>query len=115
MNYFKKLKGFQRSPAGLEWQIWKKIHLIFGAGTVLPLMASAGAYLLDGFDANTQNARSVEQFFYVMVGLVILHWALVLTLAIGCAIVILMKGPAYVADAYPMEEPSTAIKDNSIT
>jgi len=27
--------------------------------------------------------------------------ALVLTLAIGCAIVMVMKGPAYVADAYP--------------
>jgi len=34
-----------------------------------------------------------------------LHWTLVLTLAIGCVIVMLMKGPAYVADAYPMEEP----------
>jgi hypothetical protein len=42
------------------------------------------------------------------VGLVILHWALVLTLAIGCVIVMLMKGPAYVADAYAMDEPSPA-------
>ena len=47
----------------------------------------------------------MEQFFYVMLGLVMLHWTLVLTLAIGCVIVMLMKGPAYVADAYPMEEP----------
>lgn len=105
MNYFTKLKGFQRSPPGLEWKIWKKLHLILGAGTALPLLASAGAYLLEGMNASSQHARSAEQFFYVMVGLVILHWALVLTLAIGCATVILMKGPAYVADAYVMEEP----------
>jgi hypothetical protein len=52
----------------------------------------------------------VEQFFYVMLGLVMLHWTLVLTLAIGCVIVMLMKGPAYVADAYPMEEPPHATK-----
>ena len=39
-----------------------------------------------------------------MLGVVILHWTLVLTLAIGCAIVMLMKGPAYVADAYPLVE-----------
>ena len=32
---------------------------------------------------------------------VVLHWSLMLTLAIGCVIVMLMKGPAYVADAYP--------------
>ena len=104
MNYFNKLKGFQRSPAGLEWQIWKRLHLILAVGTVLPLLASAGAYVLDGLDPVTQNSRAVEQFFYVMVGLVVLHWSLVLTLAIGCAIVILMKGPAYVADAYKMKE-----------
>jgi hypothetical protein len=105
MNYFNKLTGFQRSPAGLEWKIWKKLHIILAVGTALPLLASAGAYVLDGLDAATQNARAVEQFFYVMLGLVMLHWTLVLTLAIGCVIVMLMKGPAYVADAYPMEEP----------
>lgn len=33
-----------------------------------------------------------------------LLWTLVLTLAIGCAIVMLMKGPAYVADAYEMND-----------
>ena len=106
MNYFNKLKGFQRSPAGLEWQIWKRLPIILAVGTLLPLLASAGAYVLDGLEPATQNARAVEQFFYVMVGLVVLHWTLVLTLAIGCVIVMLMKGPAYVADAYAMEEPT---------
>jgi hypothetical protein len=105
MKYLKKLDGFQRSPAGLEWQIWKKLPLILTVGTALPLLASAGAYVWDGLDPATQNARAVAQFFYVMLGIVMVHWTLVLTLAIGCAIVMLMKGPAYVADAYPMEEP----------
>ena len=108
MNYFNKLKGFQRSPAGLEWQIWKRLHIILAVGTVLPLLASAGTYVLDGLAPATQSARAVQQFFYVMVGIVVLHWTLVLTLAIGCVIVMLMKGPAYVADAYPMEEPPHA-------
>jgi hypothetical protein len=104
MKYLQKLDGFQRSPAGLEWHIWKKLHVILTAGTALPLLASAGAYVLDGLDTAAQNARAVEQFFYVMLGVVMLHWTLVLTLAIGCVIVMLMKGPAYVADAYEMEE-----------
>ena len=105
MNYFNKLKGFQRSPSGLEWQIWKRLHIILAVGTVVPLLASAGAYVFGGLETSTQNARAVEQFFYVMLGLVVLHWTLVLTLAISCVIVMLMKGPAYVADAYSMEEP----------
>lgn len=41
---------------------------------------------------------------YRLIGLVVLHWTLVFTVAIGCAIVWLMKGPAYVADAYPPPE-----------
>jgi hypothetical protein len=108
MNYFNKLAGFQRSPAGLEWQIWKKLHIILAVGTALPLLASAAAYAWDKLEPGTQNGRAVEQFFYIMLGLVILHWTLVLTLAIGCVIVMLMKGPAYVADAYAMEEPPRA-------
>jgi hypothetical protein len=36
----------------------------------------------------------------VMIGLVISIWSLVLTVTIGCVIVWLMKGPAYVADGY---------------
>jgi hypothetical protein len=92
MNYFNKLKGFQRSPAGWEWQIWKRLHIILAVGTVLPLLASAGVYVLDEFEIT----RALEQFFYVMVGLVVL-----------------MKGPAYVADAYAMEEP-TRDKEASI-
>ncbi len=109
MNYFNKLKGFQRSPAGLEWQIWKRLPMILAVGTALPLLACAGAYVLDGLE----TTRALEQFFYVMVGLVVLHWTLMLTLAIGCVIVMLMKGPAYVADAYAMEEP-TRDKEASI-
>ena len=35
-----------------------------------------------------------------MFGVVVLHW----TLAIGCSIVRVMKGPAYVADACPMPD-----------
>ena len=47
MKYLKKLNGFQRSPAGLEWKIWKMLHVILAVGTALPLLASAGAYVLD--------------------------------------------------------------------
>mgnify|MGYP000670994248 CR=1 FL=1 len=32
MKYLKKLDGFQRSPAGLEWQIWQRLHVILAVG-----------------------------------------------------------------------------------
>jgi hypothetical protein len=46
---------------------------------------------------------------YQLIGLVVLHWTLVFTVAIGCVIVVLMKGPAYVADAYPLPRRDPAI------
>ena len=112
MKYLKKLEGFKRSPAGLEWQIWQRLHFIFGAVTLLPLLASAFVYFLDGSDPSSQSSRAVEQFFYVMVGMVVFNWTLVLTLAIGCVIVMVMKGPAYIADGYEMEEPNRDAKTN---
>jgi hypothetical protein len=36
--------------------------------------------------------------------LIFLHWNIVLTVAIGAFMVMVMKGPAYVADAYPLED-----------
>ena len=33
---------------------------------------------------------------------VVLHWTVVFTLALACVIVLIAKGPAYVADAYPL-------------
>ena len=37
-----------------------------------------------------------------MFGVVVLHWTLVLKVALVCFIVRVVKGPAYVADAYPL-------------
>ena len=39
-----------------------------------------------------------------MISAVILHWSIVCTVAIAAFIVMVMKGPAYVADAYPLED-----------
>jgi hypothetical protein len=49
---------------------------------------------------------------YTMFGVVVLHWSLVLTLALACFIVRVMKGPAYVADAYALpDRPDDAFDD----
>jgi hypothetical protein len=48
-----------------------------------------------------------------MCAVVALHWSLMLTLAIACFIVRVMKGPVYVADAYPL--PNAADADPVVT
>ena len=100
MNWLRKLPGYQRTPAGFELRLLRLIPTIWLAGTLLPaLMAFAARYLLTG-DTAAELARNIQMFDYAMIGLVILVWTLVLTVTIGCIIVWLMKGPAYVADGY---------------
>jgi hypothetical protein len=97
MNWLNKLPGSIRSAHGLEWALWRKLPAIWLGGTVLPLLA-LGAYHAWS-DAMTPEAVRVLQLAdYMVVGLVAFHWMAVLTVAIGCVVVMLMKGPAYVAD-----------------
>lgn len=104
MNWLKRLPGFQRSPAGLEWALWRKLPHILLWGTALPVGVAGVWHGLAPDLPTPAQERSLLLVDYVAAGAVVLHWTLVLTLAIGCAIVILMKGPAYVADAYPLTD-----------
>jgi hypothetical protein len=104
MNPLNQLPGFQRSPPGLEWALLRRLPAILVIGTVVPI----GWGLICWWVAPTQTSaaedRDLLMLTYWLIGLVMLHWTLVFTAAIGCVIVWLMKGPAYVADAYPPPE-----------
>jgi hypothetical protein len=100
MNWLRKLPGYRRTPSGLEWRLLRLMPTVWLAGTVLPaLMALAGRILITGSNA-AELTRHIQLFDYMMIGLVVFIWTLVLTVTIGCIIVWLMKGPAYVADGY---------------
>ena len=103
MNWLQKLPGFTRSPAGLEWALWKKLPWIGLAGTALPLLAVGMAWLWTPDSPTPALERELTQWLYIAVGMVVLNWTLVLTAAIGCVIVMLMKGPAFVADGFEVQ------------
>lgn len=108
MNLFNKLPGFVQSPPGLEHRIWRRLPAILLWGSALPLaLAVVNHALAWGSPLSASDERALQLWDYMMVGTVVLHWTLVLTLAIGCFIVRVMKGPAYVADAYPLPEEAS--------
>jgi len=73
---------------------------VWAVGTLLPaVMAFAARFVITGRDA-AELERHIQLFDFAMIGLVIFIWTLVLTVTIGCVIVWLMKGPAYVADGF---------------
>lgn len=51
------------------------------------------------------NARWLQVMIYELIGFVIVYWTAVGTAAIGCILVMIMKGPAYIADDFPDGRP----------
>jgi hypothetical protein len=103
MNLFNKLPGFVRYAPGLEQRIWRRLPAILLWGTLLPLLlAGVNHALAPTAPPPGSSDGALLLWDYMMWGVVALHWMLVLTLALGCFIVRVMKGPAYVADAYPL-------------
>jgi preprotein translocase subunit SecY len=104
MSMFNVLPGFQKTPAGLERQILRRLPRITWVGTVL---FGAMALLIRALPWSGNEAEvwtRINTIDIYLIGLGILHWTVVLTVAIGAFIVMVMKGPAYVADAYPLVE-----------
>lgn len=100
MNWLRKLPGFQQTPYGFELRLLRLMPTVCVAGTLLPgLMSVVARFFFTGGSA-TELARRIQLFDFVMIGLVIFIWSLVVTVTIGCVIVWLMKGPAYVADGF---------------
>jgi len=100
MNWLTKLPGYQRTPHGFEWRLLRLIPHVLLAGTVLPMLMAVLARFLLTQGSPAEIERHIQTFDFVLIGLGIFIWTSALTVTIGCVIVWLMKGPAYVADGY---------------
>jgi hypothetical protein len=100
MNWFTKIPDTRRAASGLEWRLWRKLPLIALVGTVLPLLCLALLHLLADPVPVAAELRWLQMMNYMTGGVVFFHWSMVLTTGIGCVIVMVMKGPGYVADGY---------------
>lgn len=104
MSMFNQLPGFTRSPAGLERVILRRLPKAFFLSAMLPALAALSARWFDWSGTDAWVASRIQMVDIVAIGVVLLLWALLLTVGIGAFIVMVMKGPAYVADAYPLVE-----------
>ncbi len=95
MDYFRKLPGFRRSASGLEWRVLRKLPWILLLGTLLPAAFVYALYLSDVLDP-----KLLDRIKIITIAVVILHWTLMVVVGFAAFIVMIMKGPAYVADPY---------------
>jgi hypothetical protein len=100
MNWLEKSTVSVRARSGLEWTIWRKLPLIAIAGTMLPILLAAALHFVIENDTDSAQLRWLQVVDFVVVAVVIFHWTMVLTVGIGCCIVMVMKGPGYTADSY---------------
>src|SRR5210317_657702 len=100
MNWLRKIHG-RRVPPGKEVQILRRLPLITLSGTLLILALPALVRVLPTQpDIDTaKHIRSVD-IFAIATEITLL--TAVFTVAIGCVIVHIMQGPAYVADELPV-------------
>ncbi len=111
MNWLQKLPGSIRSASGLEWTLWRKLPAIALIGSAVPVLV-LGAYHLVADVSSPAQERALQLVDYAVLGVLAVHWTAILTVGIGCIIVMIMKGPGYVADGlavshsdHPRAEP----------
>ena len=80
--------------------VLKKLPAILLAGTLL----CAGFVLLLQSGWPELDAEASLKSQYAVIGLMLFHWMSILTIALLCAIVVVMKGHAYVMDAYELPD-----------
>lgn len=102
-KWLRKLPGYQTYEPGLE----RKVLLQLPQFTVMGGLAIALPSLLARFLLSAKAERIID---ILVIATEIFFLGMVLTLAIAAIIVMLSKGPAYVADAYPLIESDRPAK-----
>lgn len=102
MQLFNKLPGFTPSPPGLERTV---LRCIPGAltGGLAALMLPSLLLRLSG-RVGWHSAEAVTMTDIYALGGVLFYCSLVFVCGLAAFIVMLMKGPAYAADAYPVPD-----------
>ena len=103
MKLFNRLPGFTRTPAGKERVVLRLLPKAWLIGTLLLAIPSLLARLI----ASPDDALAVTTTDIYVISLIILHWTVVFTVGLAAFNIMMMKGPAYVADAYPLQEAET--------
>lgn len=104
MKLLQRLPGFERSPPGLERRILKTLPFALVGSLLAPILAYLAVTLAGTTPTGLAADRHASDMLIAGIAFVVTAWTAILTIGIGCAIVMVMKGPAYVADQYPLSD-----------
>ena len=105
-----------RYPPGIERQILRKIPKYLLASICIPLFMVILVRLPFIESLFTRTAEEVAKLHttidFLAIALFISVLPIIVVVTIGCVIVVLMKGPAYTADAYKLEDADKPDEDD---
>ena len=113
MNWFERLPRTSKTPPGREREVLRLMPRLLVLGTVFLGLPSLGARLFPWDATEAEVAALVLRVDIFAVSAVVVHWTAVVTVAIGALVVVIMKGPAYVADAYPLDDSAAPLPPKS--
>jgi len=99
MKFLRKVER-RREPPGLEWQILRKLPQMSLVASAMPLLLAILARLTINEGAPGEIAKQIRSVDIFCIASLLTIWTAVLTVAIGCIVVFIMKGPTYAADSY---------------
>ena len=99
MKFLKKVYG-RVEPPGMEMKILKLLPKVALVGTAMPALLSVLARLVINEGSTAEIAKQVRSVDIFCIASLITVLTAILTVAIGCVVVFIMKGPAYAADSY---------------
>lgn len=111
---FRKLKTHPKTAPGIERKILRHIPQLFIFGILGLGLPSLLARLFPISGSVGEVQRWIGTVDIYVISLIIFYCTAVFTIAFGALIVMIMKGPAYVADAYPLidfDKPYSKKKD----
>lgn len=99
MQYLRRLSLRRSEHPGLEWTILRYSPKVFFWGTVVLVLS----ILIVQYGSNYPISQLQLFEIYLLAGLSFL-WIMLFTVTLYAFIIYLMKGPAFVADAYYLED-----------
>lgn len=97
-----KLPGHVRTAAGWEWTIFKWLPAALVAGLAAIGLVAAAFHWFPPAGSVGQVDKLLSDVTILATAFAILHVTIIFTVAIGCIVVLLMKGPSYVADGFDL-------------
>jgi hypothetical protein len=104
MKLFHKLPGFPASPPGMERPVLRAMPRVLIWSVILLGLPSLLVRSVAWPATEQEIARLTSTVDIYALALLMLHVNVVVFITIYAVIIMVMKGPGYVADAYPLQD-----------